>query len=116
MTQDAINYLVPIAGVALIAVVLVTAIWGWRRRRTPLPDLQIAVISERIAYTIGGILALLFLLLSNAAALYVWITGIGPVSETTLAIMWLGSTMLGGLGVVAGRRRTYRVYRMPSSD
>jgi hypothetical protein len=116
MTQDAINYLVPIAGIALIALVLVTAIWGWRRRRIPLPDLQIAVISEQTTYTIGGILALLFLLLSNAAAVYVWITGIGPLSETTLAIIWLGATMLSGLGVVAGRRRTYRVYRMPPSD
>jgi hypothetical protein len=116
MTQDAINYLVPIAGIALVALVLATAIWGWRRRRIPLPDLQIAVISEQTTYTIGGILALLFLLLSNAAALYVWITGIGPLSETTLAIIWLGATMLSGLGVVAGRRRTYRVYRMPPSD
>ena len=116
MTQDAINYFIAAAGVALIAVILVASIWGWRRTRTPLPELQIAVISERIAYSVGGILALLFLLLSNAAALYAWISGIGVVSETTLAIVWLGSTMLGGLGVIVGRRRTYRVYRMPSSD
>jgi len=116
MTQDAINYLIPTAGVALIAVVFVAAIWSWRWTRIPLPELQIAVISEQIVYSVGGILALLFLLLSNAAALYAWISGISVVSETTLAIVWLGSTMLGGLGVIVGRRRTYRVYRMPSSD
>lgn len=114
MTQDAINYLLPTAGIALIAVVLVAAVWGWRRGRAPLVDLQIAVISERITYSVGGVLALLFLLLCNAAALYAWISGISAVFETTLAIMWLGSTMLGGLGVIVGRRRTYSVYRMPS--
>ena len=116
MTPDVINYLPFIAGIVLIVVALAIAIWAWRRARTPLPELQIAVILERIAFSVGGILALLFLLLANAAVLYAWIRGLGGVSETSLALISLGSTVLGGLGVIIGRRRTYKVYRMPSSD
>ena len=116
MTPEALKLLAASAGIALIAIILGVAIGGWRRLRTPLPEFQIAVISEKIVYSFGGILALSFLLLSNAAAFYVWLTGISVISETALAVMWMVGNILGSVGIIVGRRRIYSVYRMPSSD
>ena len=116
MTPEAFKLLAASGGIALIAIILGVAIGGWRRLRRPLPEFQIAVISEKIVYSFGGILALSFLLLANAAAFYVWLTDMSVISETALAVMWIVGNILGSVGIIVGRRRIYSVYRMPSSD
>ena len=116
MTPEAFKLLAASGGIALIAIILGVAIGGWRRLRTPPPEFQIAVISEKIVYSFGGILALSFLLLANAAAFYVWLTDMNVISETALAVMWIVGNILGSVGIIVGRRRIYSVYRMPSSD
>ena len=105
-----------IAGIAMLAILVSIAIWIWRRIRSPTspdPD-QIARISERVTYSAGGFFAMFLLVLSNAAAVYMWLTDMNILPERVFALLWIGSNMLWGIGIIVGRRRTYVVYKMPS--
>lgn len=118
MTPEEIKLVaMSIAGIVLLAIFVGGAVWIWRRMRTPSPNPdQIAIISERVTYSAGGLFAVLLLALSNAAAIYIWLAAINIVSETALAVLWIGNNVLWGVGVIVGRKRTYHVYRMPSTE
>jgi hypothetical protein len=117
MTDEIKLMAIGAAGVALVVLVIVAGIWIARRNRPAVfePD-QIALISERVTFSLGGVCAVVLLLVWNVAAAYLWISQAIVISETLLAMFWVGGNVLWGIGILVGRRRAYVVYKMPPAE
>ena len=117
MTDDVKIMAMGAAGVALVVLAIVVGVWIARRNRAAAfePD-QIALISERVTFSLGGFCAVVLLLVWNVAAACLWISQAIVIPETLLAIFWVGGNVLWGIGIIVGRKRAYLVYRMPPAE
>jgi putative copper export protein len=86
----------------------------WRRQyEQDRKERTIASIEESIAFTGGGVIALVLLILSVALFSFAIIADTSAIRQAAYGTMLIGSVVLFGLFVALGRRRTYTVYRPP---
>jgi hypothetical protein len=77
----------------------------------------IATLEERQSYTGGGAFCL-FLLVAFQLLMVMAFFGAAKsaVQEASIGTLWIAGNILLGTGVLAGRKRTYRVMREPPPD
>jgi hypothetical protein len=77
----------------------------------PLKLVTIAQIEEQVAFSGGGIVAVLLLVLCNLIAIVSFVASTTILQETLAALVWIGWNILWGTGAIIGRKRTYIVRR-----
>ena len=71
----------------------------------------IATLVEDVRFTTGGALALIGLALFQLGVVLAFGGMKSAVQEASLGTVWIAINILLGIGVINGRRRTYRVLR-----
>jgi len=107
---------------ALVALLVAAVIFERRRgdRRAasgapPVGDI-VAIIDEDVAFSVGGIIAVVMLVLFNVAAVFAWYGASNVFQQGTAALVWVGWNVLWGTGAVIGRKRRYVVRRIPAGS
>jgi hypothetical protein len=77
---------------------------------------EIARIEERVELSGVGRACVFFLLLSQVAVFIGYGSLTSSVQEAAIGTLWIALNVLFGIGVLAGRRSTYRVLRDQSLD
>jgi hypothetical protein len=121
MTQEQQNAAVVIGGAVIIVVIIVVMLWyGFRQKGepsvyvAPTPPEQIARLEEITVFTGLGIVALILLIL-HQAAMVIWMTvARSAVQEASVGTVWIAGNVLLCTLLVVGRRGTYRVLRDPA--
>ena len=99
-----------LAGLAVTAVIL--KFWSGPPRLTPPTLTEIARIEERVRFSLTGGMAVVLLLLHQTLILSLWQGALGSLPEAAIGIAWIAGNVLWGIGVIVGRRRSYRVFRL----
>jgi hypothetical protein len=79
--------------------------------KTAPPSIEIARIEETVRFSTGGTFALLGLIAVQFLVFAAWSSAKSAVQEASLGTLWIALNVLLGIGVIVGRRRTYRVLR-----
>jgi hypothetical protein len=118
--EDLTRYLdlksIILATIVLLFVGLLLARPLMRRRQenAVLARQETAVIVEQVRSTVGGAISAFFLLLTWVASIVVYAASNTVFQQIEAGVALVAGTILCGLGVALGRRRTYRIYK--SSD
>jgi hypothetical protein len=105
-----------IGGGLLFLVLLGLAVREFLRPRAERQGEAIAVIEERVTFTIGGGVALLMLVISIAGAAMWFLAARTVIEQAAVGAVFTANAVIWGVGIVVGRRRTYVVRRAPPGE
>jgi hypothetical protein len=77
----------------------------------PVPPVEIARIEESADYSVLGALCVFGLLIFQVFAVLAMVDATSYMQKAAIGTMWIAANVFFGIGILAGRRRNYRVFR-----
>ena len=77
---------------------------------------EMAVIVEEYKVTAGGTVSLLMLILTVLVAVGIFVSAKSAIHEIEAGVVLTAGSVIWGLGIALGRKRTYRIYRSEHRD
>jgi hypothetical protein len=119
MDQTQTNTLYAIAGVILLAVIIAIIVQVKSRKNMQMAWTQptrteTANIEEIVAFSGGGVVCLILLILHQIGIMLAFATTSEGIQQAAVGTLWIGGNTLWGIGIIVGRTRTYRVTQQES--
>jgi hypothetical protein len=115
------NAWLPVTALVIVAMLAVVAYRNRLGRRLnkamgyvpPVPPVEIARIEEIADYSVFGVLCVFGLLIFQVFGILAMVDATNYMQKAAVGTMWIAANVFFGIGILAGRRRHYRVTRDP---